>query len=100
MVYRKSDLNLLLTELGEKEITSVLVEGGGDVLGQLFDGRLIDKLQIYLGPCLTGGPVVAFSAEGAASTGESVRLGRVRYERIGPDACIVGYPASDASSIE
>ena len=99
LVY-KSDLDLILRELGEKGITSVLVEGGGDLLGQLLDRRLIDKVQIYLGPCMVGGPVVGFSGKGAGSTGEGVRLGETRYEKIGPDVCIVGYPAGEAIRIE
>ena len=72
-----------MTELGKREITSVLIEGGGDVLGQALDARLIDRVQIYLGPMLTGGPVVAFGGRGAGSTAEAARLREVRYEKIG-----------------
>ena len=86
-------LDVVLRELGEKEITSVLIEGGGEMLGQALDQRLVDKVQIYLGPVLTGGPVVAFPGIGAASTEQALRLERVRYERIGQDVCVTGYPS-------
>ena len=95
LVYREIDLENLLGELGAKEITSVLIEGGGEILGQALDQHLIDKVQVYLAPILTGGPVVAFAGAGANSTGEAPRLARVRYEKIGQDICLTGYPAYD-----
>ena len=61
LVFRDQSLEAVLAALGQLEITSVLIEGGGDVLGQALDARLIDRVQIYLGPMLTGGPVRAFS---------------------------------------
>jgi diaminohydroxyphosphoribosylaminopyrimidine deaminase/5-amino-6-(5-phosphoribosylamino)uracil reductase len=81
----------VLRDLGRREITSVLIEGGGDVLSQALDQRLIDKVQIYIAPIFTGGGVLAFGGNGAASTQRSLRLDSPRYERIGPDICITGY---------
>lgn len=95
IVYGKKNLDAVLRDLGEKEITSVLIEGGGEILGQALDQRLVDKVQLYLGPVLAGGPVVAFPGLGAATTEQALRLERVRYERIGQDVCVIGYPTSD-----
>lgn len=100
LVFRETGLDLLLRELGEKEITSVLIEGGGDVLGQALDQRLIDKVQVYVAPILTGGPIVAFAAAGANSTQEAPRLERVRFEKIGQDICVSGYPAYPRTTLE
>ena len=100
MVYGEKNLDVVLRELGEKEITSVLIEGGGEILGQALDQRLVDKIQLYVGPILTGGPIVAFPGIGAASTEQALRLDRVRYERIGPDICVVGYPTNNPVSFE
>jgi diaminohydroxyphosphoribosylaminopyrimidine deaminase / 5-amino-6-(5-phosphoribosylamino)uracil reductase len=91
-VYRMTELAILLRELGAKQITSVLIEGGGDVLGQALDQRLIDKVYIYTAPVFTGGPTIAFAAAGADSTQSAAQLHRIRYERIGDDICVVGYP--------
>jgi diaminohydroxyphosphoribosylaminopyrimidine deaminase/5-amino-6-(5-phosphoribosylamino)uracil reductase len=71
-----------------------LIEGGGDVLGQALDSRLIDKVQIYVGPLLTGGPVVAFGGRGAASTQLSLRLDPIFYDRIGDNIRVIGYPVA------
>jgi diaminohydroxyphosphoribosylaminopyrimidine deaminase/5-amino-6-(5-phosphoribosylamino)uracil reductase len=100
MVYRQIRLDGLLRELGSKEITSVLIEGGGDILGQALDQNLIDKIQIYIAPILTGGPAIAFAGNGAGSTAAAPRLARVRYEKIGADVCVVGYPAFDRIAAE
>ncbi|HEV2045416.1 MAG TPA: bifunctional diaminohydroxyphosphoribosylaminopyrimidine deaminase/5-amino-6-(5-phosphoribosylamino)uracil reductase RibD [Chthoniobacterales bacterium] len=92
MVYRRKSLDSVLSDLGRKNVISVLIEGGGDVLGQALDEEMIDKMQIYLGPILTGGPVIAFPGPGKGATQEAARLERVRYEKIGQNLCITGYP--------
>ncbi len=91
LVYRKKSLEDVLVDLGAKNITSVLIEGGGDVLGQALDARLIDKVQIYLGAVATGGPVVAFPGRGAATTAAALKLDRVTYHKIDNDICATGY---------
>jgi diaminohydroxyphosphoribosylaminopyrimidine deaminase/5-amino-6-(5-phosphoribosylamino)uracil reductase len=100
MLFREIGLDVLLRELGAKEITSVLIEGGGGVLGQALDQHLIDKVQVYVAPILTGGPVVAFAGAGASSTQEAPRLVRVRYKKIGHDVCVTGYPTYDSAASE
>lgn len=92
IVCDERNLDGVLRDLGAREITSVLIEGGGKVLGHALDQRLVDKVQLYLGPIFTGGPVIAFAGLGAGSTPEAPRLDRVRYERIGHDVCVMGYP--------
>lgn len=91
-VYRNKSLEAVLEELGEKSITSVLIEGGGEVLGHALDRQLIDKLQLYVGPVITRGPVLAFPGRGAGSTREAARLERPTYEKIDNDICVTGYP--------
>lgn len=90
LVFRHRGLGDVLAELGRREVTSVLIEGGGDTLGQALDAQLIDEVQIYLGPVFTGGPVIAFPGRGAALTFEALRLRDVRYEKIGSDVFVAG----------
>jgi diaminohydroxyphosphoribosylaminopyrimidine deaminase/5-amino-6-(5-phosphoribosylamino)uracil reductase len=100
IVFRGESLATALRELGEQEITSVLIEGGGDVLGQALDARLIDKVHIYLAPHFCGGPVVAFAARGASRSSEALRLRHIRYERINNDLFVAAHAAYDAASPE
>ena len=100
VVYRGKALPSVLRDLGRKEIVSVLIEGGGETLGQALDQRLIDKLQLYMGPLLTGGPVLAFAGRGAKSTRAAPRLERVIYHKIDNDICVTGYPIYPKASTE
>lgn len=92
LIYKGKSLTSVLKDLGKRGVTSVLIEGGGEVLGQALDARLIDKVQIYLGPILTGGPVIAFPGHGAQSTSNAIHLGDVSYRRIGENVCVTAYP--------
>jgi diaminohydroxyphosphoribosylaminopyrimidine deaminase/5-amino-6-(5-phosphoribosylamino)uracil reductase len=92
LIYRNEPFGALLADLGKRNVTSVVIEGGGSLLGHALDQRLIDKVQIYLAPIFTGGGVVAFAGEGARSTMDAARLERVRFEKIGADLCVTGYP--------
>ena len=92
LIYRRKSLAGVLKNLGDRDVTNVLIEGGGEVLGQALDARLIDKVQLYLGPILTGSPVIAFAGRGAETAANALRIGRVSYRQIGQSVCITGYP--------
>lgn len=92
LVYRGKTLRQVLKDLGRREITSVLIEGGGEILGQAFDARLVDRVQFYLAPLLTGGPVLAVPGQGVGSTEEGARLVQPRFEKIGQDLIVTGSP--------
>lgn len=83
-------LRVLASEWG---ITSVLVEGGGELLGSLFDLGLVDKLVAFVAPKLIGGAEAPgpVGGQGVASIASAVRLGEVSWERVGDDLMVVGY---------
>jgi diaminohydroxyphosphoribosylaminopyrimidine deaminase/5-amino-6-(5-phosphoribosylamino)uracil reductase len=92
LIYKRRSLAAVLKDLGKRGITSMLIEGGGEVLGEALDKRLIDKVQIYMGPMLTGGPVIAFPGKGTATTAHSLRLRNVEYQKIKQTVSVTGYP--------
>lgn len=59
IVLRQSSLRAALRALGRQGIQSVLVEGGGHTLGQLFSSHLANEVVFYLGPMIAGGSVPA-----------------------------------------
>jgi len=90
LVFHRKTLHTVLRELGKRDITSVLIEGGGEILGEAFDRQLVDEVHFYLAPLLCGGPHV-IGGRGAGSTQESLQLHHVRYERIDDDVHLSGF---------
>jgi diaminohydroxyphosphoribosylaminopyrimidine deaminase/5-amino-6-(5-phosphoribosylamino)uracil reductase len=94
------DMESLLDILGEKMITSLLVEGGAGIIGSLLRGRLVDKFYIFKAPRLLGGGdgVPMASGPGPRMMKESVFLKDIRVKRFGDDILVVGYPDYAAAS--
>ncbi len=87
----------LLRELGRRGVLSVLVEGGGAVLGAFADARLIDKVMVFVAPMLIGGPApVPLAGRGVERLADAARLGRVEVRRLDGDVVVEGYAATDA----
>jgi len=87
------DLKKLLKALGEREVTSVLVEGGGTLLGSLFDSGLVDKVVVFIAPIIIGGETAktAVGGKGVDRIADSFKLERVRVESFGEDLMVSGY---------
>jgi diaminohydroxyphosphoribosylaminopyrimidine deaminase/5-amino-6-(5-phosphoribosylamino)uracil reductase len=62
------DLHALAVRLGAAGVTSVLVEGGGEIHAYLLARRLADELVIYIAPKVIGGPAKSWvGGKGLAS---------------------------------
>jgi len=88
------DLMELVRRLGsERDITSLLVEGGGTLLGSLFDRGLVDKVVAFVAPMIIGGrgAVSPVGGEGVETIADALRLERVEVLRFGIDVAMVGY---------
>lgn len=48
-------LKQLLVELSNRGMTNILVEGGGRLLGSLFDGGLVCEAHVFIAPKVVGG---------------------------------------------
>ena len=86
-------LRQLLKELAKKEITSVFVEGGGELIGSLFDEGLVDKVMFFIAPKIIGGSgeVSSVKGTGVEKVNDAVRLRDVKLKKIGEDFLIEGY---------
>ncbi|MEA3212001.1 MAG: diaminohydroxyphosphoribosylaminopyrimidine deaminase [Chthoniobacter sp.] len=85
LVYRGRSLRAVLRDLGRRQMTSVLIEGGTRVLGEAFHRHLVDRVQFYVAPLLCGGPAVVIGGKGAGNTLESLTLSDPVYTRVGGD---------------
>jgi diaminohydroxyphosphoribosylaminopyrimidine deaminase / 5-amino-6-(5-phosphoribosylamino)uracil reductase len=91
LIYQGIAWRDVLRALGAKGVTRLLVEGGGDVLGQLNDLQLIDELWCVVTPLLTGGNKPSFAGAGVESMGDASRLQHIHYRRIGNDVLVTGH---------
>jgi diaminohydroxyphosphoribosylaminopyrimidine deaminase/5-amino-6-(5-phosphoribosylamino)uracil reductase len=87
------DLHQLMQVLGQKEITHILVETGGILLGSLFDTGLVDKVVAFLAPIIIGGEEArpAVAGRGIDKLTDCSRLKDVKVERVGADIMVSGY---------
>jgi diaminohydroxyphosphoribosylaminopyrimidine deaminase/5-amino-6-(5-phosphoribosylamino)uracil reductase len=86
------DLKRLMSELGAEEVTSIMIEGGGELLGSAFDEGIIDKVMFFIAPKIVGGEGTVIEGKGADSIGDSINLERVEMKRVGQDFLLTGYP--------
>jgi diaminohydroxyphosphoribosylaminopyrimidine deaminase/5-amino-6-(5-phosphoribosylamino)uracil reductase len=86
------DLRAALKALAGHGIASVLIEGGGEVLGAALDAGVGDRVALYVAPRLLGGAGArpAFAGRGASRPEGSARLRDVRVKRIDRDFLIEG----------
>lgn len=87
------DLRALLEELGKRDILTLLIEGGGVILGSFFDAGLVDKVHAVIAPMIVGAAdaPAAVAGVGAERMADALRLRDVTVERLGEDILVTGY---------
>ncbi len=87
----RCDLRQVLRWLGRHGVTSVLVEGGGEVHWSFLREGLVQRVHAFVAPLLLGGrdAVPAVGGAGFASPGEAVRTGFVEVRRLDGDLVVV-----------
>ena len=91
------DLKWLLTRLGAENVVSLLVEGGGEVNGAFFDGRLAQRIAFFYAPKILGGSHsrAAVAGIGAGQLKGSLRLENVQWRQLGPDLMLTARVSGD-----
>jgi diaminohydroxyphosphoribosylaminopyrimidine deaminase/5-amino-6-(5-phosphoribosylamino)uracil reductase len=87
------DIEELLKALGSREIVTVLVEGGSELLGSLFDYHLVDKVLAFISPIIVGGDEAktAVGGNGVDSIAEALCLEQIDVESFGDNVLVSGY---------
>ncbi len=86
----------LLDALGERQVTCLLVEGGGTLLASFFEQRLVDTVLAFIAPLIVGGrqAPTPVAGQGVARLSQALQLEKTRVERVGADVLISGYVTS------
>ncbi len=90
---RPVNIAKVLTHLGGRGITSLLVEGGSRLLTAMIEGRFADKLFLTLSPRIIGGTAAPSLLEGKGirRMQDSWKIRRTSTFTIGDDTVIEGY---------
>jgi diaminohydroxyphosphoribosylaminopyrimidine deaminase / 5-amino-6-(5-phosphoribosylamino)uracil reductase len=81
------DLRWLLKKLGQEEVTSLLVEGGGETNAAFLSAGLAGRIAFFYAPLVLGGRAApkAVAGDGVARVGEAQLLREARWRRVGAD---------------
>ena len=81
------DLRWLLRSLGADNVTSLLVEGGGEVNASFLLQGLAQRVAFFYAPKVLGGrdSRLAVAGAGVKTLDEAPRLADVEWQRLGPD---------------
>ena len=81
------DLRWVLKRLGGEKVTSLLVEGGGEVNASFLLGAFAQRVAFFYAPKILGGrdSRKAVAGEGARSLNEILNLSDVEWRRVGED---------------
>lgn len=87
------NLKGMMKDLAKLEIANILVEGGGTLMGSLFDDGLVDKILFFVAPKIIGGRGAIGSVMGAgvARIDKAVNIKELSVKRLGGDLLLEGY---------
>jgi diaminohydroxyphosphoribosylaminopyrimidine deaminase/5-amino-6-(5-phosphoribosylamino)uracil reductase len=87
------NLAALMELLGAMGITSVLIEGGGQVAAAALAADIVDKVVFYYAPKILGGDdgVPMFHGSGPIHMREALTLREATVDRLGEDIVVQGY---------
>jgi diaminohydroxyphosphoribosylaminopyrimidine deaminase/5-amino-6-(5-phosphoribosylamino)uracil reductase len=89
---RKVSLPALMRELGRRGITSVLLEGGGELNAAMLNAGLVQHVRFYLAPVLLGGEDAksVLGGKSPARQASALRLRRFKARSIGDELVVEG----------
>ena len=92
-------LSELLLELGRRDFTNVLIEGGAGLLGTCMDQNLIDEVHVFIAPKLVGANAAPSPVGGVGieNMQDALQLKNQRVEMIDGDIYISGIVRQDIS---
>jgi len=87
------NLKNMMKKLAHEGITNILVEGGGMLIGSLFDDGLVDKIMFFTSPKIIGGKDATSSVmgEGISRMDKVIKVKDIRLKKLGEDILIEGY---------
>jgi diaminohydroxyphosphoribosylaminopyrimidine deaminase / 5-amino-6-(5-phosphoribosylamino)uracil reductase len=92
-VGKRVSFESVLQELGQRGITSLLIEAGSAINYSAFQQRVVDKVCCFISPKILGGksPLPFIGDPGFKYLNETIKLSFSSIERVGPDLLVEAY---------
>jgi diaminohydroxyphosphoribosylaminopyrimidine deaminase / 5-amino-6-(5-phosphoribosylamino)uracil reductase len=101
---KNDHLNLvwLAAKLGAQDVTSLLVEGGGEVNASFLFGDLAHRIAFFYAPKIIGGWTArkGVAGEGVTDLKQALKLNEVKYRWLGEDLLMTGRLQNRAQNHE
>lgn len=86
------DLEILLLELGKRDITNILLEGGSGIYGSFLRQNQVDKFYIFHAPIIIGEEGISWSGTlGFEKISNCIYLQDITFEEYGNNILTCGY---------
>ena len=84
------DLKQLMKLLAQKELNSILIEGGGEINSSALESGIVDRIFAFISPILVGGQQAPspIGGEGVAKITKAMRLDNMKVITIGDDLMV------------
>jgi diaminohydroxyphosphoribosylaminopyrimidine deaminase / 5-amino-6-(5-phosphoribosylamino)uracil reductase len=92
LIRGRVSLLALMRELGKRGITSLLVEGGGEVNAAMLRAKVVQQVRLYMAPSLLGGIDAKgmIGGKGPRRLAAAFKLKHVRTRSLGGDIVVEG----------
>ncbi|WP_026562099.1 bifunctional diaminohydroxyphosphoribosylaminopyrimidine deaminase/5-amino-6-(5-phosphoribosylamino)uracil reductase RibD [Bacillus sp. J37] len=92
---KQVDLHDTVRILGENGVSSILIEGGGEVNASFLDKQLVDKIVLYIAPKMIGGKSAPgfIGGLGIEKMADAITINHLDIMKIGNDFKFTGYPS-------
>ena len=90
------DLKHLMKLLAKKDLTSVLIEGGGEINNSALKAGIVDKIYIFISPILIGGKQAPglIGGLGVSKIVKALSLKNMKVTEMGEDLMVEAEPCS------
>jgi diaminohydroxyphosphoribosylaminopyrimidine deaminase / 5-amino-6-(5-phosphoribosylamino)uracil reductase len=88
---KKLNLKDVLKELGKMQISSILVEGGGEVFSSFIKRNLFDDILLFICPKILGSGLSVIDNIGIKSIRNALKIKIGNFEKIGDDLLVELY---------
>jgi diaminohydroxyphosphoribosylaminopyrimidine deaminase/5-amino-6-(5-phosphoribosylamino)uracil reductase len=95
-------LGHILSELGNRQLTNILVEGGATLLGTFVFARHVDEVHVFIAPRIIGGEHAPSAVKGVGFERimDSLQLEDPQVDQLGGDIYVHGRVSRDSIALQ